>query len=47
MKLGVLSSSAKQTMVNANTLLLAFPVRFRVVALDFNFKPVQEKVSDQ
>lgn len=34
-------------MVNANTLFLAFPVRFRVVALDLNFKPVQEKVSNQ
>lgn len=41
------SRSSKQTMVNTNTLFLAFPVRFRVVALDFNFKPVQEKVSDQ
>lgn len=34
-------------MVNANTMFLAFPVRFRAVALDSNFKPVQEKVSDQ
>lgn len=41
------SCSARQTVVNANTLFLAFPVRFRVVALDLNFKPVQEKVSDQ
>lgn len=34
-------------MFNANTLILAFPVRFRVAALDLNFKPVQEKVSDK
>lgn len=50
MKLEVITSAETHAqlnkLVNCNALFFVFPVMFRVVALDFNFKPVQEMVGD-